>query len=455
MRIVEISVAKLFGIFNHTIPLRLDDRITIIHGPNGFGKTILLKMLDGLFNAQYSELRTVPFREFRIKFDDGSVLWVEKTEAEQPLLLDEEDDLDTSFHEESRRYLRIIVNFSVPNETLRSFSLEPLRRVDFPLAHIERAIPFLDQVAPRRWLFAPTGEVLGLEEVLDRFGDELPRASVGEPKPEWWAELQSSVSIRLIETQRLLSIREAEPYIRRRKLTTVPVVEEYSQELAATIKTKLAESGALSQSLDRTFPVRLVERMGKSRLSEDELRERLSELERKRSRLREVGLLDREEDVAFLPASEIVDNTKDVLEIYVQDVEQKLSVFDDIADKIGLFQQTIRDRFLYKEIVISKQRGFSFITPEGEPLPLAKLSSGEQHELVLLYELLFKVKPGSLILIDEPELSLHVAWQKQVLRDLREITKLVPLDVLIATHSPQIIADRWDLTERLDGPAAS
>ena len=75
-------------------------------------------------------------------------------------------------------------------------------------------------------------------------------------------------------------------------------------------------------------------------------------------------------------------------------------------------------------------------------MPLAKLSSGEQHELVLLYELLFKVKPGSLILIDEPELSLHVAWQKQVLRDLREVTKLVPLDLLIATHSPQVIADR-------------
>jgi predicted ATP-binding protein involved in virulence len=71
---------------------------------------------------------------------------------------------------------------------------------------------------------------------------------------------------------------------------------------------------------------------------------------------------------------------------------------------------------------------------------------------VLLYQLLFKVKPNSLILIDEPELSLHVAWQKQFLRDLQEITKLASFDILLATHSPQIIHDRWDLTVELKEP---
>jgi predicted ATP-binding protein involved in virulence len=82
------------------------------------------------------------------------------------------------------------------------------------------------------------------------------------------------------------------------------------------------------------------------------------------------------------------------------------------------------------------------------------LSSGEQHELVMLYELLFKVKPNSLILIDEPELSLHLAWQVQFLKDLQAIIKLADFDVLIATHAPGIIDDRWDLTVELKGPVA-
>jgi predicted ATP-binding protein involved in virulence len=66
--------------------------------------------------------------------------------------------------------------------------------------------------------------------------------------------------------------------------------------------------------------------------------------------------------------------------------------------------------------------------------------------------LLFKVQPNSLVLIDEPEISLHVAWQVQFLKDLQEIIKLANFDVLLATHSPDIINDRWDLTVELQGP---
>ena len=72
MRIKQISVSGLFGIFNHVIPLNMDDRITVIHGPNGFGKTAMLTILDGLFNSRYSKLRTIPFSKFRVEFDDDS-----------------------------------------------------------------------------------------------------------------------------------------------------------------------------------------------------------------------------------------------------------------------------------------------------------------------------------------------------------------------------------------------
>jgi len=68
------------------------------------------------------------------------------------------------------------------------------------------------------------------------------------------------------------------------------------------------------------------------------------------------------------------------------------------------------------------------------------------------YELLFKVAPGSLILIDEPEISLHVVWQEQFLKDVQAVTKMTDTDVLIATHSPDIIDDRRDLMLELRGP---
>lgn len=80
------------------------------------------------------------------------------------------------------------------------------------------------------------------------------------------------------------------------------------------------------------------------------------------------------------------------------------------------------------------------------------LSSGEQHELVILYELLFRTSDNSLILIDEPELSQHVAWQEKFVNDLEEMAEISHFRAILATHSPEIIADRWDLAVELNGP---
>ena len=47
MRITKITVKKLFGVYDHEIPLNLDSRITAIVGANGVGKTIILRMIHG------------------------------------------------------------------------------------------------------------------------------------------------------------------------------------------------------------------------------------------------------------------------------------------------------------------------------------------------------------------------------------------------------------------------
>ncbi|HEY1354310.1 MAG TPA: hypothetical protein VGF67_32270 [Ktedonobacteraceae bacterium] len=101
---------------------------------------------------------------------------------------------------------------------------------------------------------------------------------------------------------------------------------------------------------------------------------------------------------------------------------------------------------------ISRRDGFVFTAPRGTRLPLEKLSSGEQHELILFYELLFKTSPGSPIMIDEPEISLHVVWPEQFLQDAQDVTHLANIDVLIATQSPDIIDGQRDLVVELEGP---
>ena len=75
---------------------------------------------------------------------------------------------------------------------------------------------------------------------------------------------------------------------------------------------------------------------------------------------------------------------------------------------------------------------------------LTKLSSGEQNEIFLLFKFIFEVPEKSVLLIDEPELSLHVAWQLQFIKDIKEIAKTRDVQIVIATHSPEIVSESLD-----------
>ena len=141
---------------------------------------------------------------------------------------------------------------------------------------------------------------------------------------------------------------------------------------------------------------------------------------------------------------------RSVLAVYAQDTLKKLSVFDDLCARVDTLKRIVNSRLQNKQVSVSTD-GLKVAGLDGAVLELEMLSSGEQHELVLLYDLLFEVEKGSLIMIDEPELSLHVEWQDEILNDLEQMADLSDFRVLLATHSPQIIGDRWDLTIRLQG----
>ncbi len=444
-RIKQISVKNLFGLFDHTIPLNLEEHITIIHGPNGFGKTIILKLLKCLFNGSTHILRGIPFDEFRVDFDDDTSLWI--TKPLQPSHPSEEEE-----HSGGER-----ITFHATGE--KSFTLPSMPAITpSQLAAIDRTLP-VEYVGAETWRDMLTSENLTLEQILERFGDHLPIeiAFEREKEPEWLIKARKAVTVRFIETQRLLNLRRSSRRLSARydryPPAMIPTVTMYAEELAETIKTNLAESSALSQSLDRTFPARVVNPTARERrIAESELRNKLAELERKRSHLIEDGLLDQGSSDTVQVSDRIDETMNPVLSIYIEDTEKKLGIFDDIASKIDLLKRIINKRFLYKDMTISRQDGFVFTTSKGTNLPLENLSSGEQHELVLFYELLFKIAPGSLVLIDEPEISLHVVWQQQFLEDVQEITRITGIDILMATHSPDVINNHWDLTIQLEGP---
>ena len=188
-------------------------------------------------------------------------------------------------------------------------------------------------------------------------------------------------------------------------------------------------------------------------MDESILRSRYADIESKQQRMMEVGLIDEDQGVP-LPTKSMEALEKKVLDLYLSDTQEKLQVFDELQEKLTAFTQIINGKMdATKTMFIDRRRGFYFrsVSPDRPILAPRHLSSGEQHQVVLFYELLFKTQPNALVLVDEPEISLHVEWQRQFLRDLALVTSLSNHSFIIATHSPQVIHDRGDLAVPLSG----
>jgi len=434
-RLRAIFVKRLFGVFDHRIELN-DERITIIHGPNGFGKTAVLRLVAGFFERRYSMLRGVPFESVDFTLDDGTSIRVTQGIARpngnisKPELQVQSGDHSWKWHHR----------------------VQP--GIEIPRHFFDEQIPWLHRIDEDVWFDNQSGEQLDTSEVMDRYADYLPIKHVPDKTPDWLQEIQDSVNVYFIRANRLETPAPTEQFLRsprRRPFPSAPAVANYANELSLRIQRVQTEYANLAQTLDRSFPIRIMSQTGTESLSLEAVKQRLASLDRQRQELNSVGLLEQSSpEVEHLPEPD--ESQLGVLTVYINDVTQKLEVFRDLRERIELFRELLNGRFLYKQVRIDKKQGLVFQTDAGQELPPTSLSTGEQHEVVILYQLLFLTQPDSLVLIDEPEISLHVAWQKPFLNDIARIASVSKVDFLIATHSPQIIGNRWDLTVELEGP---
>ncbi|MBN1882611.1 MAG: AAA family ATPase [Deltaproteobacteria bacterium] len=462
MRIKQINVKSLFGIFNHEIHLNMDERITIIHGPNGIGKTYILRMLHSLFYRNYHHFLEYPFKEFKVLFDDESEVIVNRIEGNKK----EGPVLKISNKKEGK-----VVKgnkFQVPY-----FS----RREEFYIRRfIDRQIPSLRRLDDDVWIDERNKQIMTFFDISVRFPDEvaylskdLARKGISKESltllnDKWLQTIVEKVIVQFIRAQRLI-ITEGDEYIyhRESKSMTDSVVEFYSKDIKGLINDVMREYNTKSQRLDREFPRKLLEGEVNKSIDSSNILNELKELENRRDKLAEAGLLQEESKSPAIPYSTYstidIKKKEDMLSIYIENEKEKLSVYNDIFNKIEIFVSILNSTYQYKNISIEADRGFVLETDSGNELTVKKLSSGEQHELVLLYQLLFKThtkmnskNKNTLFLIDEPEISLHIAWQHKFLDDLKEIIDLIGFDVLIATHSPQIIHGKNNLMVELLGP---
>jgi predicted ATP-binding protein involved in virulence len=307
-----------------------------------------------------------------------------------------------------------------------------------------------------QWYDHQDNEVLNITEILDKY-DSLA-SSLGlstSGYPEWLDEILSSINVHIVQDQRLIlrsEINNSLHHIRRKgNKRTIDTIEKYSVDLTNMMTSCNTSYSEISKRLDGSLPTRLLSKQNEIRILElNDLKVRLKGLREKNERLKKHNLLITD-DQSIFNIGEISTQDIKILSLYVQDNNEKLGAYNDLLSRIELFTDILNNKGLaFKKIVVNPEKGFLFVNDSGKELKLTQLSSGEQHEVVLVYELIFIAKDNDLVLIDEPEISLHIAWQKEFLEDIKRIIDIQNVSIVIATHSPQIIDNNWDLTVDLE-----
>lgn len=77
------------------------------------------------------------------------------------------------------------------------------------------------------------------------------------------------------------------------------------------------------------------------------------------------------------------------------------------------------------------------ITKKGSGIPISQLSSGEKQLIIILTETLIQRESQTVFIADEPELSLHIEWQRKIVPSIKKLNPNA--QIIIATHSPEIV----------------
>ncbi|WP_328881796.1 AAA family ATPase [Streptomyces sp. NBC_00299] len=422
-RLAHYSVSGLFGYYDHEFTLDINEP-TILTGANGTGKSTVLRSINWISRGHFSPLVRIDFDIMTLAFEDAML----------------------RIHKKSNERLDLHLTRRTGRPKSWRYSLDS----EAGLAPMERGLIGLREAYGVEEWDELTPEVRN--QLIHRY------AARGESdKPGWVKNIPQSFPALFVTDQRLAPERRRRPKKRGEGETigVVAAIEAAVLHINDEVQRYKSLYGTASQNLDRNFPRRVFAAINSQREfggSKDVLRE-FQEVQDIRSSLATTGLIsptEIEDSITDLPLNN--PDSVALIATYLSDTKEKLSTFEPLRQRLEPFIEFLRRHYQDKKIRIDDKYGFKIAsTRTGQDISPVHLSSGEQQMFILAHKLLFEAPPGTLVMIDEPELSLHVLWQSTFVDDLTEISAASGTYFLLATHSPTLIAGRTDLRRSLDG----
>jgi len=148
-------------------------------------------------------------------------------------------------------------------------------------------------------------------------------------------------------------------------------------------------------------------------------------------------------NIIYIPIND--DNMYDVNEMIIKKYIDRAFEIDKPSEALRELQRYIKDIFYGLDLTFNlasinyNSNEVLFKDMNGIEFDIDELSTGEKTLLSKILHLYFQGYKDKLILIDEPELSLHPSWQNKVLKIYENFAIKNNCQIIIATHSPHII----------------
>jgi predicted ATP-binding protein involved in virulence len=415
-------IKNLFGKKDVRIPF--DQNPSIIIGENGTGKTTILSALYATLSGEFDKLRNIEFESIVLNLKSGNE--IEFTKEDMDFI----PKVESRSMREIKKYLsdseifKLLKLYKEGNLTpdnrlyrktqarLRRHTKVNLRRIldelsenDYKL--FEKNIEKIEKYVDEEIMYFPTYR--RIEEDLNNLGSDL---DIEKNKNNLIQFGMTDVSARFNEITSDI------------KNLAIHGFSEVTGEMLSQLVNGIKVTNEMKESIKNPEALEIVLDRSGDNLSEPE-----------------------KEHIISLIRSEEIFDAQGKYDALIYFLSNLIKIYDQQREKDNLIKKFAKvcNKYLVDKKVVYNESAVEidiYGTKTNKPIRLSKLSSGEKQIVSTFSKIYLNSKKDFVILFDEPELSLSIEWQKQLLPDILKSERCNFL--LAATHSPFIFDNELD-----------
>lgn len=423
---------KIFGLFDkYDYEIDFEEKINIFVAENGHGKTTIIKLLVAALKRDTKTLNQLPYKKIEIIFNNGQKATLKKNNnPNKPINFSNLDKLiDIELMLKKKNLPKVLENIYFSNNDIM-FREDIRRNINYlreneaySIKELKEAQKFLNHLED--------SYIENYSKINENLYEEIKylptfRRIEAEIREIYDEELDE---VKLNDSDLKFGLKDVESRIN--KLTNKLTKEafEIHSKINGEILGDLLSDTPLTVTNQQRAEITLekmqiiIGRIGKENIKEyDKLNKFLSNLEKA--------------DYS---------NNRDFLHYYIyklmkiydsqREIDDKIKEFRDVCNKYLINKELVYDEISPKIRILDKE--------DKSPITFSELSSGEKQILSIFSELYLEDTEPMIYIIDEPELSLSIKWQKTILEDIYNSGKVSLL--ISTTHSPFIFKNKFQV----------